>query len=459
MKSLRSKTLLAGFLTLLLLFATLWQFNTHYSEANIYAKHLEEHNILVHMFERKAWQDYIESEAECKAGNNRYCDALSGLRSAALVHFEDNKNIKHYDYILYTKAGTILTQSKQIDAPLYNEVPAQPIFAYGKNVFTQHRLNAQDLRLQGSLLLLGSKAKPSNRISTLIWLFLLPTVLLLSLFGWLYMSAINAEGEVAKEHVKSQSLMSAKKLAEDESRQKSQFLANVSHELRTPLNAIIGFSEIIKDEVMGPVQNEQYKEYMHDIHNSGVHLLSLINDILDYSKAEAGKLDVKIEEVDVTKIIRNVMRLVEPKAQEQQVNITSDLGNTHFILHTDSKRLKQVLLNLLSNAVKFTPEGGNITLSGWEDSKHDQLVLEVKDTGVGIAEQDISKVMSTFGQVENKLSRRHEGTGLGLPLSKRLVELMGGTFSIKSRLNEGTTVSFALPLKHEDAEQNKPSEA
>ncbi|MCB2082248.1 MAG: sensor histidine kinase, partial [Rickettsiales bacterium] len=198
------------------------------------------------------------------------------------------------------------------------------------------------------------------------------------------------------------------------------------------------------------------KDYIRDIHNSGVHLLSLINDILDYSKADAGKLEVEMTDVDITKIMRNSMRLVAPRAQEASVNLTSELPKEHLVIHTDARRLKQVILNLLSNAVKFTPAGGQVKLSLWREMSDQAIIIEVKDTGVGIAPKDISKVMSTFGQVENELSRRYEGTGLGLPLSKRLVELMGGELEIRSKVNEGTTVTIVLPFIQRENEGKQP---
>ena len=273
--------------------------------------------------------------------------------------------------------------------------------------------------------------------------------LFISIFSFMYYATYRAEKLIAKQYEDNIHLIQEKASAEQASKEKSQFLANVSHELRTPLNAIIGFSEILKDEVMGPIENDQYKEYIRDINMSGVHLLSLINDILDYSKAEAGKLTVDTSEVDVTKILKNSLRLVSTKANDAGVVLENRVPKEHYILNIDGKRLKQVVLNLLSNSVKFTPEGKTVTLYAWNDIKDNNFVIEVQDAGLGIDEKDISKVMGTFGQVENKLSRKHEGTGLGLPLSKKLVELMGGKLQIESKLGEGTTVSVIFPCNEE----------
>ncbi len=285
-----------------------------------------------------------------------------------------------------------------------------------------------------------------NKIGQWHWFIIVGmSVFFLLLFTAIFIASYNMEKVVSRQYEANQKLKTAKSSAEEENEAKSLFLANISHELRTPLNAIIGFSEIIKDEVMGPINNQQYKDYITDIHVSGAHLLGLINDILDYSKADAGKLTIDMEEVDVTKIMRNSIRLVLPRAQEAGVELISGIPKEHYVLHTDGKRLKQVILNLLSNSVKFTEEGGKVTLNAWNDLTNNSFMIEVEDTGVGIAAKDISKVMATFGQAENKLSRKYEGTGLGLPLTKKLVELMGGKFDIKSEVGVGTRVTISLP--------------
>lgn len=258
-----------------------------------------------------------------------------------------------------------------------------------------------------------------------------------------------AERAIEKQQEASSELATAKDSAEQENKQKSKFLANVSHELRTPLNAIIGFSEIISTESMGPIENEQYKEFIKDIHTSGLHLLSLINDILDFSKAEEDKLEVLFEDVDLTKVIKISLRMVLPRAEQSKVNLQEVLPEEHLILKLDSKRIKQVLLNLLSNAVKFTAENGTVTIKASKNPTMSACIIEVSDTGVGMEPQDIARALAPFGQVDNKLSRRYEGTGLGLPLTKKLVELMKGKFEIKSEVGMGTTISLSFPIVNE----------
>ncbi len=270
-------------------------------------------------------------------------------------------------------------------------------------------------------------------------------IIFIAVIALLLIISNKAETIIAKQHETNLELASQAATAQAENRDKSQFLANVSHELRTPLNAIIGFSEMIKNERMGPLGNDKYIEYIRDIHGSGTHLLSLINDILDYSKAEADKLELDVSEVDITKAIKNSMRLVSPRAEQANVSLIEEIPKEHYILKTDQKKFKQVMLNLLSNAVKFTPAGGSVTVAAWQNVVDESVTIEVKDTGIGIAPKDISRAMAPFGQVDSALSRKYEGTGLGLPLTKKFVELMGGTFNITSEVNVGTTITFTLP--------------
>ena len=238
-------------------------------------------------------------------------------------------------------------------------------------------------------------------------------------------------------------LIQAKETAEEASRAKTTFLATMSHELRTPLNAIIGFSEIMRDELLGPLGKVQYKTYAEDICQSGGHLLSLINDLLDLSKAGAGKIDLAEEEIEPRNLIESCLRLVETRARRNNVQIYNLVGSPLPKIYADRRRLKQILLNLLANAVKFTPAHGSITVRTRQDMQG--FHIEVADTGVGIAAEDIPKVMLPFGQVDSVISRRAEGVGLGLPLSKVLAELHGGRLAIESQLGKGTMVALVLP--------------
>ncbi|MFC1673718.1 PAS domain S-box protein [Pseudomonadota bacterium] len=240
------------------------------------------------------------------------------------------------------------------------------------------------------------------------------------------------------------------------SRAKSELMANMSHELRTPLNAIIGFSDTMINGVFGPLENERYEEYMHDINDSGTHLLELINDILDVSAIEAGKLELRAEPLDVDVIARKCLKLVQHRADMNQVKLGSHIEKGLPGLLADERRVKQVLINLLSNAVKFTPEGGRVTLSV-VTAPNGGLRLEVEDTGIGMDDKGIDVALTQFGQVDSKLARKYEGTGLGLPLTKSLMEAHKGTLDIRSRLGHGTTAVAQFPNERSITPDDKPS--
>jgi PAS domain S-box-containing protein len=238
-------------------------------------------------------------------------------------------------------------------------------------------------------------------------------------------------------------LRAARDAAESASRAKSAFLANMSHELRTPLNAVIGFADLLSEQRLGPMGSPRYSEYAADIRASGQHLLQLINDILDLSKAEAGHLVLHEEDVDLEAAIGTCRRMLAATAEERRVAIECYVEPEAAGLRGDETRIRQIVLNLLSNAVKFTPQGGRIRVEAIAEGE--TVVLRISDTGIGIARQDIAKVLTPFGQVESALSRANAGTGLGLPLTKRMVELHGGTLEIASEPGEGTTVTVRLP--------------
>ncbi|MCZ6894287.1 MAG: PAS domain-containing protein [Gammaproteobacteria bacterium] len=245
----------------------------------------------------------------------------------------------------------------------------------------------------------------------------------------------------------SREALGAKETAEIASRAKSEFLANMSHELRTPLNAVIGFSEIIKGGLMGDAPNENYRNYASDIHHSGKHLLELINDILDMSKIEAGKLELSEEEVNVRNAIESCIVLVRERADKSDIALDISVPGDMPGIRADLRKLKQILINLLSNAVKFTEPGGRVTVESRIDSDG-ALLLLVIDTGIGMKPDEIAKALEPFGQIDAGLDRTYEGTGLGLTLTKALVELHGGKLAISSRSGDGatgTTVTITFP--------------
>ena len=258
-------------------------------------------------------------------------------------------------------------------------------------------------------------------------------------------SIVGIHTDITEWKRRERALYDAKEAAEQANRTKSEFLANISHELRTPLNAIIGFSELIVSETMGPIGNAQYKDYLNDVLNSGRHLLDVINDIIELARAEAGRLELNEEAADLGEAVTSVLRIMRERAMRGRVQLSADLPDDLPPVQADPRKLRQILTNLVSNAIKFTHEDGIVTIAARIEGETGDLLLQVIDTGIGIAADDIPTAFKPFGQIDARLSRQYEGTGLGLPLTKVMVEMHQGRITIDSAVGIGTTVTVRLP--------------
>ncbi len=283
------------------------------------------------------------------------------------------------------------------------------------------------------------------------WALINNTFFLTVTLGWTIWTSYWSDYYIRSDFANRYLLIQEKKRSEDlleaaeaGNRSKSEFLAVMSHELRTPLNAIIGFSEVIQQRLFGPVGSEKYESYIDDIADSGRHLLSVINDILDLSKAEAGKLEINEDDVPACDVIDQTMRMFRENAAVDGIRLAFDVPEDEVILRVDPRQFRQVVINLLSNAVKFTQRGGSVYVA-LEMVRDGSCRMTVEDTGIGIAEEDIPKVTDPFVQVESSLSRENGGIGLGLPLVKKIVELHGASLHISSKLGVGTRVTISVP--------------
>jgi signal transduction histidine kinase len=255
----------------------------------------------------------------------------------------------------------------------------------------------------------------------------------------------------------SENLRAALVAADSANLAKSQFLAAMSHELRTPLNAVIGFSEMLTMEAFGPLGHARYHEYARDIRSSGAHLLALINDILDLSRLDSGETELQEEKINVADLIGPVLRMMQAQAAESDVAIDRRIEPRLPRILADKRRVHQVLINLVSNAIKFTPSGGNVRVSVFRAGA--EMAVSITDTGIGIAPEDIPKAFERFRQIDSALSRKYEGSGLGLPLARQLMELHGGRLVLESKLHQGTTVTIYFPAERVLTERIEPAVA
>ena len=266
----------------------------------------------------------------------------------------------------------------------------------------------------------------------------------LIVFALLLIAVWYAERLIRRHHERGLELTRNVSKAEAASRAKSEFMANMSHELRTPLNAVIGFSSILQSEPQGPLGAPEYGKFVAAIHDGGLHLLDVIDDVLQLAETESGKIEFNAESVDPTALVGSVCQFLSDRANKKDISLVTDFPADMPEIRSDPLKLRQIVLNLLSNAVKFTPPGGKVTLR--LAAADDSIVITVSDSGIGIRAEDIPLAFAPFGQVDGSLSREHEGTGLGLPLSLKLAEAFGGLLKMVSAPGEGTSVRVVLPV-------------
>lgn len=364
----------------------------------------------------------LREEAARRSAQARLVDAIEGSHEAMILVASDGKIV-----ILNSQVGQFLPQSS------VELAPGSPFAEALRRVVPAGSLNG------GS-----GVGDPAEVLATEGEVQLRPDL-------WLRVSrSVTQEGgfflfwsDISDIKEREARLLEAKQEAEAASRAKSYFLATMSHELRTPLNAIIGFSEIIESELFGPVGEPRYREYSSLVVKSGRHLLNVINSVLDYAKSEAGRAELRCEPVDLTEIVTDCLGMVEDQGRRAGIDMRRLLPDAPLVLSGDDQKLRQMLLNLVSNAIKFTNAGGSVEVR--LAAADGRTVLSVSDTGIGMKPEDIPTALAPFGQIDSRLARKYEGTGLGLPLAKAFAEMHGAAFAVRSELGVGTTITIVFP--------------
>ncbi|MBR9983328.1 MAG: ATP-binding protein [Wolbachia endosymbiont of Homalodisca vitripennis] len=388
---------------------------------------IEKHHIKYNSF------DYINQLVKLRA---ELLQSVSKVRNFSLILYDQNARVIFSNFNTQGHDYEQLLTNDEIDKLLSNQ---EIFYATGNTLTSTFPIFHEDDIKPSFFLKIIQSYNDSYIMVYSLFSILMGLLLVILILIMLYLHFSNTQ-MLTKQHKTNIELQRVKEALEQENANKIKFFASVTHELRTPLNAIIGFAKLIKNETLGSVDHSKYKEYVDDIYNAGTHLLALINDVLDFSKAESSSLTVEKVKFNLNKIIDSCLKMLSPKLKETGISLKKEISDKQLLVIADPKRMKQVIINLLSNAIKFTPQGGLIRMIIKENIEKNLLTIEFHDNGIGIMQQDIYKVMSVFGQADS--GYRNEGTGIGLPLSKKLVELMGGTFSIKSEAKLGTTITL-----------------
>ncbi|CCE77185.1 putative Sensor histidine kinase [Wolbachia pipientis wAlbB] len=399
---------------------------------------IEKHHIKYNSF------DYINQLVKLRA---ELLQSVSKVRNFSLILYDQNARVIFSNFNTQGHDYEQLLTNDEIDKLLSNQ---EIFYATGNTLTSTFPIFHEDDIKPSFFLKIIQSYNDSYIMVYSLFSILIGLLLVILILIMLYLHLSNTQ-MLAKQHKTNIELQRVKEALEQENANKIKFFASVTHELRTPLNAIIGFAKLIKNETLGSVDHSEYKEYVDDIYNAGTHLLALINDVLDFSKAESSSLTVEKVKFNLNKIIDSCLKMLSPKLKETGISLKKEISDKQLLVIADPKRMKQVIINLLSNAIKFTPQGGLIRMIIKENIEKNLLTIEFHDNGIGIMQQDIYKVMSVFGQADS--GYRNEGTGIGLPLSKKLVELMGGTFNIQSEAKLGTTIILSFFYEEQTCEK------
>ncbi|MFL3876564.1 sensor histidine kinase [Wolbachia endosymbiont of Trichogramma kaykai] len=411
-------------------------------ENSIIKKHhyllIEKHHTKYNSF------DYMNQLVKLRA---ELLQSVSKVRNFSLILYDQNARVIFSNFNTQGHDCEQLLTNDEIDKLLSNQ---EIFYATGNTLTSTFPIFHEDDIKPSFFLKIIQSYNDSYIMVYSLFSILIGLLLVIVILIMLYLHFSNTQ-MLAKQHKTNIELQRVKEALEQENANKIKFFASVTHELRTPLNAIIGFAKLIKNETLGSVDHSEYKEYVDDIYNAGTHLLALINDVLDFSKAESSSLTVEKVKFNLNKIIDSCLKMLSPKLKETGISLKKEISDKQLLVIADPKRMKQVIINLLSNAIKFTPQGGLIRMIIKENIEKNLLTIEFHDNGIGIMQQDIYKVMSVFGQADS--GYRNEGTGIGLPLSKKLVELMGGTFNIQSEAKLGTTITLSFFYEEQTCEK------